>query len=354
MAFIVLVGVLSAAVLVAGLVLAQAPRGMTASERADPSLVSLLGLSGGRAFSAVCAAATVAAVATAGRRLLHSEPWGLVAALLVALNPASLAMARLALPSTVVLAGLLGALAFFLAGSSRLHWAGAGALWVAALADPRALLWSLPLALLLLVRGHIYAAPRHLALALGQAFAIPATAAALHLVVSDGRLPVSCLSASALSSLSLAAVPLLGHGIAAVHNPATWFGGLGALLFLGEAGLGLLARQFRVARLPGRVQLRIAESLPPTLARGLWLLLLAFFAPTGVVWLPLFALALVAGLHALSEDAPGFGLAVGGVVVLFAALGLIRMWGLVTGGADLDAGSVAGLVPWGRVLGCNP
>lgn len=352
--FLLVAGLTAVGVLAAGLWLGRAPTTMVAAERADPSLVSLLGLSGGRALSALCAATVVGGVAVAGRRLLHSETWGVVAALLVALDPALLVTARLALPSTVAVAGLVVALALFLSASTRLHWAGAAALWLAALADPRALLWSLPLGLLLLVRGHIYAAPRHLGLALGQALAIPATAAALHLVVSDGRLPVSCLSIGALPAVALTAVPVLGGGMAAVHNPATWFGGLGALVFLAEGSLGLLARQFRVARLPGRIQLRIAETLPPSLARGLWLVLLAFFAPTPLVWLPLFALALAAGLTALSEDAPGFGLAVGGVVVLFAVLGLARMGGLVVGGGSLVDGSMAGLVPWGRILGCNP
>jgi hypothetical protein len=333
--FLALAGVAAAAVFAAAWWLGRLPAGPTVAERMEPSLVSLLGLAGGRAFSALCAAATVAAVAAAGRRLLHSDGWGLLAAFLVALDPAFLAMARLALPETVVLAGLTVALAAFLSGSSRLHWVGAAALWVAALADPRALLWSFPLALLLLVRGHIYAAPRHLGL-----------------FVSAGSLPASCLALSRSVALRLSIVPDLGAGVAAAHNPATWFGGLGALLFLGSAGLGLLARQFRVARLPGRVQLRIAEPLPPLLARGLWLLLLALLAPSPLLWVPLFALALGAGVEALAEDAPGFGLAVGGVLLLFAVLGLARAWALVHGGADLVPGMPAGLVPWGHVAAC--
>lgn len=350
--FVALAGAIAAGVLAVSLWLGQTPGGPTVAERAGPSLVSLLGLTGGRAFSALCAAATVAAVAVAGRRLLHSDGWGLLAALLVALDPSFLAIARLALPDTVALAGLAIALATFLSGSARLHWAGSAALWLAALADPRALLWSLPLALLLLVRGHIYAAPRHLGLAMGQALGIPATAAALHLLVSAGTLPDSCLALSRAAALGLAAVPDLGGGIAAAHNPATWFGGLGALAFLGTAGLGLLARQFRIARLPGRVQLRIGEALPPLLARGLWLLLLALLAPSPLLWVPLFALALGAGVEALAEDAPGFGVAVAGVLALFAVLGLVRAWGLVAGGTPLQAGSMAGLVPWGQVVRC--
>src|SRR5205085_1001793 len=151
----------------------------------------------------------------------------------------------------------------FLSTSSRLHWAGAAALWLAALADPRSLLWSPALALLLLVRGHIYAAPRHLGLALGQALGIPATAAPSHLPLTAGA--------------------------------------------------------------------------PP---------------PAPLAWLPLFALALGAGIGALAEDAPGFGLAVGGVLLLFAALGLVRAWALVHGGPALLPGAQAGLVPWGHVAGC--
>ncbi|MCA1811952.1 MAG: phospholipid carrier-dependent glycosyltransferase [Halobacteriales archaeon] len=350
--FLALAGGVAAGVFAVAFWLGHAPAGPTVAEATEPSLVSLLGLAGGRAFSALCAAATVGAAAAAGRRLLHSDGWGLLAALLVALDPAFLAMARLALPDMVALAGLTVALAAFLSGSSRLHWAGSAALWVAALADPSALLWSLPLALLLLVRGHIYAAPRHLGLAVGQALGIPVTAAALHLLVSAGTLPDSCLALSRASALALSAVPDLGSGVAAAHNPASWFGGIGAILFLGTAGLALLARQFRIARLPGRVQLRIGEALPPLLARGLWLLLLALLAPSPLLWVPLFALALGAGVEALAEDAPGFGVAVAGVVVLFAVLGLVRAWGLVAGGAPLVPGTQAGLVPWGQVVRC--
>lgn len=350
--FTALAGGLAVAVLAVALWLGRTPAGATASELAEPSLVSLLGLAGGRAFSALCAATVVGAVAVAGRRLLHSDGWGLFAALLLALDPAFLAMARLAIPDMVALAGLALAFATFLSASPSLHWAGTAALWLAALADPRALLWSLPLALLLLVRGHIYAAPRHLGLALGQALGIPATAAVLHLAVSAGNLPDACPALTHGGVLALAEVADLGSGVAAVHNPATWFGGLGALLFLGAAGLGLLARQFRIARLPGRVQLRIAEALPPLLARGLWLLLLALLAPSPTVWMALFALALGAGIAGLAEDAPGFGVAVAGVLVLFAALGLLRAWSLVAGGVPLTVGSAAGLVPWGHVVGC--
>ncbi|MEA3143841.1 MAG: Dolichyl-phosphate-mannose-protein mannosyltransferase [Thermoplasmata archaeon] len=350
--FLALAGLAAAAVVAASWWLGRFPAHATVAEQMEPSLVSLLGLAGGRAFSALCAGVTVAAVAVAGRRLLHSDAWGLLAGALVALDPGVLAMARLALPESAVLAGLTLALAAFLSSSSRMHWVGAGALWVAALADPRALLWSFPLALLLLVRGHIYAAPRHLGLALGQALAIPATAAALHLIVSAGTFPASCLALSRTVALGLAVVPDLGGGIAAVRNPATWFGGLGALAFLGVAGLGLLARQFRIARLPGRVQLRIGEPLPALLARGLWLLLLAALAPSPLLWIPLFALALGAGVEALAEDAPGFGVAVGGVLLLFAVLGLVRAWSLVHGGPDLVPGAQAGLVPWGHIAGC--
>lgn len=350
--FLAAAGLAAAGVFGLALWLGAAPGGPTVAERTSPSLVSLLGLPGGRALSALCAAATVAAVAAAGRRLLHSDAWGILAALLVALDPALLAMGRLALPETVAVAGLTMALAAFLSRSPSLHWVGSAALSLATLADPRALMWSLPLALLLLVRGHIYAAPRHLALALGQSLGIPAAAAGLHLLVSAGTLPESCLFLSRAVALRLTIVADLGGGIAAAHNPATWFGGLGAFLFLGGAAVGLVGRQFRIARLPGRVQLRLAEPLPPLLARGLWLLLLALLAPSPLLWLPLLALALGAGIAALAEDAPGFGVAVAGVLLLFAALGLVRAWGLVQGGAELAPGSMAGLVPWGRVAAC--
>lgn len=349
--FLAAVGALAATVFGLALALGLRPGTLTAGEAAGPGLVSLLGLAGGRAFAAFCSAVAAAALAVAGRRLLHSGFVGVLVGSLWALDPAFLAVSRLALPETVAVAGMVVALAAFLSPKPWAHWVGSAALSVAALADPRTLLWGIPLTLLILVRGHIYAAPRHLALAAGQALGMPAIGAVLHLLVTAGQLPAPCLDGSWRDALVLSQATDLGGGIAAAHNPATWFGGMGALLFLAGSGVAAMVRQFRLARLPGRIQMRISESIHPTAARALWLLALAVAVPFPAAWMPLFALALGAGIETLSEDAPGFGLAVAGVLVLFAVLGLGRAWGLVAGGADLSG--PVGLVPWGNVVGCN-
>ena len=145
----------------------------------------------------------------------------------------------------------------------------------------------------------------------------------------------------------------MGNGIVALHNPATWYGGLGALLFLGVGALLSMARQFRVARLPGRVQLRLAEPLGATHARALWLGAFALVLPFPGLWLPLFAIALAAGIGELSEDAPGFGLAVAIVSLGFALLGLVRLWPLVNGGSDpVQVQELLNFLPWVTVRGC--
>jgi hypothetical protein len=67
------------------------------------------------------------------------------------------------------------------------------------------------------------------------------------------------------------------------------------------------------------------------------------------------ALALAAGVVWLSEDAPGFGLAVALVVVGFGFLGLIRAWPLVTGTATPDQLlDLTSLLPWTRTVACPP
>jgi hypothetical protein len=313
------------------------------------ALAAPLGLAGARALAAGGAAVAVLATALAGRRLFHNDGVGLLAAALVALDPAALASGRLAAPQSLALAGVASALACFLAQPTWARWLGAALLATAALLDPRAVGWGIPLALLALLRGHIYAAPRHLGLAALQAIGAPAAGALLHLAYSPTWSALPC-PAFAPAALVLLEAPDFG-GVAAVHNPVTWFGGLGAVLLMAGAALWTVVRQVRMARLPGRAQLRLAVPLPALHARVLWLLVLALAVPFPEAWLPLFAIALAAGVAELADDAPGFGLAVGLVVLVFAVLALARAWPAVAATGAVE-GAVHGLVPWARMVAC--
>jgi hypothetical protein len=349
--FLVAVAVLATLFLVVALWLSRFPANhvLPAESGAAPlpgSFTYPIGLHPARIVSAVFGAAAVAATCLVARRLLHNDTAALLAGGLVALDPALLAVSRLALPDTLALASLLAALACFLAIPVSIHWLGAGLLAFAALAEPRTLLWSLPLLWMVLMRGHIYAAPRHLTLAALQTVAAPLLGVLLHLLTNGGIVGLPC---RVPIQSSLALTSSIGYGgVVAIHNPITWFGGLGAILLLGGTALAIVARQFRIARLPGRVQMRLADPLPGTHARILWLLLLAVLAPFPMVWLPLFAIALASGISLLAEDAPGFGAVVALVTLLFGVLGLLRVWGLVSG----TGGQVTSLVPWSHVIGC--
>jgi len=325
--------------------------GELAAAPAPAGLLDSFGLSPARLVSAAAFGATLAAVAVAARRLLHSEAVALLAAALVLLDPGILALARLATPDALVLAGLSCALALFLSDAAWAPWAGAGALGVAVAADPRTLVWGVPLGFLALLRGHIYAAPRHLGVAGLQAIGLPTLAAGLHVLATGGQVVGVVCQPAFGDALALARTPDYG-GVVALQNPVTWFGGLGALVLLAAASLATVARQFRLARLPGRIQMRLGAPLEPIQARALWLLALALFAPFPSVLLLVAALALAAGIGRLAEDAPGFGVAVGFVIVVFAVLVLWRAWGAVTGQGGADA--ALDLVPWTHAVPCKP
>lgn len=325
-----------------------------AAQRAPGGLLDTFGLSWARLVSAASFAVTVSAVAVVGRRLFHSDGVALLAAALVLLDPGFLTLGRLALPDAIAVAGLLGALAFFLSTPPWAHWAGSLMLGLAAAADPTSLVWGVPMVVLLLIRGHIYAAPRHLGLAALQTLALPTLAAGLHLLATDGAIRGVVCQLDRGAAFTLAATTHYGLGIHGLHNPVTWFGGLGATLLLAAASLSTVARQFRLARLPGRVQMRLAFPLQPIQARILWILAFAVLIPFPNALMPILALALAAGIGHLAEDAPGFGLAVALVVLLFAGLVLWRAWGLVAGTASpAEAQDIlATLVPWTRVEDC--
>jgi len=224
---------LAAAVASVAMALGQGEPITPAEEQAAGSAagVAVLGIGAGRAFSAIAAGLAVAGVAMAGRRLTHSGLAGLLAAALVAADPQFLLQARLALPATLAIAGLAWALAFATSPIPLLHWMAGLALAVATFVDPWAALWTLPLAAILLLRGHIYAAPQHLALGLAQVGLLPAGAVALRWLV-DGQLSLvpGCLTAMGFERLSLAVLAQPGPALLLVPNPVVWLGGAAALL----------------------------------------------------------------------------------------------------------------------------
>lgn len=357
-AFVVGLAFLAGGALAVGLVLMTLGAETDAESLARTRLGGLaeFGLTTGRTASAVAVAVTVASVAWAGRTLTRSDVGGLLAAALVALDPALLTYGRLALPTALSLAGMALALACMLSPRPAMAWVGSAALALAALVDPRALAWGPILVLLLLLRGHIYASPRLLGVALLQAILVPALGAGLHLAVEGTwSATPACLEPSLWSVWTLRAIPMPGATMVALPNPVTWFAGLGALLFLGLGGLFFAAFKFRVGRANGRLQMRVVSPLPPVLGRGVWLLLLAFATALAVpqALVLLLALALALGVQDLGSDAPGFGLTLGLVLLLFAGVVLVGAWEGVagTGGAQGVADTIR-LVPWARLSQC--
>ncbi|MHB8633821.1 MAG: hypothetical protein ACYDBQ_07655 [Thermoplasmatota archaeon] len=310
-----------------------------------------LGPSGGPILSALFAGASVTGTAWVGRRLFHAAGVGLAAAGVVALDPSVLAAGHLALPLSVAQGASLAALALLLAPRPWVHWFAAPLLGISAMALPAQLAWFVPLGVLALLRGHIYAAPRHLAAVTAQVLLIPGAILAAGVWASgwaDWGLQPACLTPAFWGSLALWQVPTVG-AVALVHNPVTWFAGLAALVALGGAALVAVLARFRITRLPGRVQMRLEGPLSPGAARVLWLLVLTAAAPPAL-WLPLVALALAAGIQELSVDAPGFGLALAFVVLAFAALSLGRGWPSVTGA---NPAAALRLAPWAHLAACG-
>lgn len=350
--FILVLVTLACAVTVTALLLGQGAAAVPAERQADgPTGLAGLGLGTGRALAAVAAGLAVVAVGLAGRRMSHSSAAGLLAAALVAADPAFLVQARLAVPNSVVIAALAWALAFVASPIPLLHWLAGLCLAVGVFFQPWAILWVFPLMAFLLLRGHIYAAPQHLGLAFVQVAVLPLVAFGLHALLAGGLgAAPACLTLAPWSMLALLEVVQPGPGLLLLPDPIVWLGGAGALSFLGVGGLAFVMASFRVARAPGRLQVRVVSPMPPVLARGIWLLLLALLAPP-VVWLPLFAIALAMGIRELGDDAPGFGVALAVVLLAFAALVLARAWGAVVG---LDGGVAEAmeLVPWATATSC--
>lgn len=313
-----------------------------------------VGLQVARSTSAVATTLTVVALAVAGRTLTRSDVGGLLAAALVALDPALLAYGRLALPTALLLAGLAWTLTLLLSARPGAVWLGSLVLLGAASIDPRALAWGPVLAVLLLLRGNIYAAPRHLGIALVQAILIPGLGALLHLALDQSwSATVGCLSPASWSLLALRQVLLPGASIAIVPNPVTWFAGLGALLFMGLGSVVFAATKFRVARANGRLQARLVSAPPAALGRGLWLLLLAATLAIPQAWVIPFVLALALGVQDLGSDAPGFGLALALLLIAFAVVVLVGTWPGILGTAGPQGVTDAlRMVPWAEGTPC--
>lgn len=335
------------------------PTGRVAAEEAFlegdaflPALQAFASAPVARAWSAIAGGALVAATTFAARRLLHADGPALLAGLLVALDPMVLAHGRLATQVAPATALAVGGLALFLAVTPTLHWIGSAAYALACFLDPHNLLWMVPLAAMMLVRGHIYAAPRHLLVAGAQTVLVPAAAAVLGMVGADS-LSRGCTQVGRLDGFLLAVVPHAGGNVHAVPNPALWLAGIAALAFLGGTALADVLRGFRLQRLPGRLQIRLPRPLRREQGRALWLLALAAFAPTPVLWVPVLAMAIAAGVQELSRDARGFGGVVGAFVVGFAVAYTIRLLPVVTGDAGPEqAADLARVVPWTRIESC--
>ncbi len=314
-------------------------------------LMEALGLAGARNASALMAAVAVVGAGLLGRRLFHHDGVGLLAAIFVVLDPAFLALGHLALPTTPILALALLGSALITTANNGTRWLGSILLAAAAFSQPLVAAWAIPLAALVLLRGNIYAAPKHLWSALAQVALLPLLAGAAGQALGAARDP-SCFAATRFDVLRLANAVDAGPTMI-VHNPALWFGGLAVAVALGGAAGLHVGSQFKLARLPGRIQMRLPEPLPARHARSLWLLLLILAAPVPMLWAPLFAIALAAGIRNLARDAPGFGLIVALGAVAFGALYLVRIWPLVTGTATpAELAALLPVVPWAGQSAC--
>ncbi len=299
-----------------------------------------------RTLRAAAAASVVLATGFAARRLLHDESASVLAAGLVILDPGFLIHGRLATPVVFGVACAMVSLALFLSPKRSGHWIAAGLLAFACFLDPRFLLWAAGLGVMGLVRGHIYAAPQHAALAGIQTIAIPGVFAILGIVAGDSLGP-TCYVDDRLSALLLLQSVDLGSNLMWHPNPATWFAGLGALIWLGGGALVHVLREFRLQRLPGRLQLRIGGPLKRSQGRALWLVALVLVAPNTALWAPLFGIGLAAAVGELGKDAKRFGWAVAVIVLVIALVFTAQLWSMLVG-----ASPTAPMLPWTTTTAC--
>jgi hypothetical protein len=310
-----------------------------------------------RILMGVIAGATVVATGFVGRRFTHSATMGMLAAVLVALDPALLVDGQLAVPATVLRFAAVSSLALALGGHPVYHWLTPIPVVIGALLEPTFLLWGLALAMLILFRGHIFVAPKHLRSAIMQGFGISLllfVPAYFVLRSTIGIQNVAC-GASYSRSMLLLEVPHYAPGIVSLTNPVVVLGGLAVLAAMAFAAVFQVLSSFRLARLPGRIQVRLPGRLGRTPSRALWLALFALLIPGPPVAVIIGAVAIALGIQTLSDDSKSFGATVAAIAILFSAVVAVRLTPVIAGIASADTlvDSLAWL-PWVNSYVCSP
>lgn len=315
-----------------------------------------MGFTALRVFMGLAAGATVIATAFVTRRFTHDLGMGILAAVLVSLDPALLVDGQLAVPDALLRFAAVAALALALGGHPVYHWLVPIPIAVGVLLEPWFLAWGAVLALLLLFRGHIFAAPKHLRNATLQGVlipglvAIPAFIAIRQTIVTES---VVCAPDAGRALLGMD-VPQFANGLVAVPNPVVAVGGLAVLLALLMGAVAQLAVSFRLARLPGRIQVRLPRRLGRTPSRALWLAALAVAMPAPQVALVIGAIAIAVGVQALMADSPVFGAVVGILTAAFAVVVVVRLGIIIIGDASqVDLDGILQWLPWVQPIGCE-
>ncbi len=328
-----------------GLAETRAERAAYQSESPFGGLADAFGLDVMRVFAVGATALGTLALAWAGSRLLHSPLAGVFAAAVAMLDTGLLATGHLALPYAFLFLAGAASLALALTNSVVAHWLVIIPVSAGIALDPWFLLWGLALAVAMSARGHIYSAPRHVAIAGSQAVLAPAIIGGIWWAIAGQETEV-CGAPGWFDRLTLAIAYDTG-GPVILHNPIFWFAGLGAVTLLGVGGVGVVASRFRMMRTPGRLQFRLPVMLAPAHARSIWIVVLFAAAMQPFLWIIVFALALAHGARLLGQDSPAFAWPVHGAVLAFLVIYVVRLWAAVTG-----TGDVAAPLVWTDVVRC--
>lgn len=277
-----------------------------------------------RILTAVAAGFAAATWGFVARHIYHSETIGVATTWLIALDTGFLVQGHLvqSLPWEMLFAGSAVLLATL--PHPRAHWGIPAALALYGLENRTSILLGVGLFSMLLVRGHIYATNKHVTTAFWQT--IPA---------------LTGLFSTFHWQLLNAGASIPGPGTVHLHNPAIWYtGAIAAIAGIGGALL-FLTNQFRMARHPGRIQVRLQNRLPRILGRTLWN---AALLP---VLLPALVMHLLGGIRILTEDSRGFRFALYGGIYAFAIIYLVRFWAFIMGDATADdLSDLAEILPW--------
>jgi hypothetical protein len=277
-----------------------------------------------RAITAIAAGLAAGIWGFVARRIYHSETIGLATTWLIALDTGFLVQGHLvqSLPWEMLFAGsavLIATLPY-----PRAHWAIPLPLALYGLENRASIFIGIAIFAILLTRGHIYATGKHVTTAFWQT--IPA---------------LTGLFSTFHWSLLDAGARTLGPGSIHLHNPALWYTGIIAAIAGISGALLFIASQFRMARHPGRVQIRLQTRLPRILGRTLWNALLL------PVLLPALIMHLLGGIRILTEDSRGFRFALYGGIFAFAIVYLVRFWSFILGnGTPEDMAALAEILPW--------